>query len=137
MPMFPFGIMKGLSTRVREDVVIHTHPMPPEVAHVKTSIISDKDIRAFVGSKYSGMVMLDRGGAHLLARTRQIHSYYNAPAPDLVSRTMREVIAESGGSMDVMAETARQLGQYGLGYYYTPDLTQVSHDVEFWNLGVA
>lgn len=134
VPMFPFGIIKGMSPRIKEDVALHTHPMPPEVDHVRTSIISDKDLQVFTGSKYNAMVMLDRGGAHLLARTRPTYSYASAPEPNLVSSTMREVIAESGGSMDVMARLAHRLGQYGLGYFYTPELTQAGDSVEFQNL---
>lgn len=132
-PMLPFGA-RSMSPRVKRDVIIHTHPMPPEVDHVRTSIISDKDIHAFTNSKYNAMVMLDRGGAHLVARTRRSYSYDIEPKSDLVSSTMREVIAESGGSMDVMTRLASRLGQYGLAYFYTPELTQPGEVVELQNL---
>jgi hypothetical protein len=137
VPMFPFGILRGMSQRLKKDVVIHTHPMPPEVDHVRTSIISDKDIRCFVGSKYTGMVMLDRGGAHLMVRTGPSNQYDCVPGFNLVSSTMSEVINKGGGSMDVMTRFARQIGRYGLGYYYTPDLKQSGETVEFQNLKVA
>lgn len=136
VPMLPFGV-KSLSPRIKQDVVIHTHPMPPEVDHVRTSIISDKDIHAFTNSRYNAMVMLDRGGAHLVARTRQSDLYSGKPQEDLVSSTMRGVIAESGGSMDIMIKLASRLGQYGLGYFYTPELAQPGETVELQNLRVV
>ena len=137
IPMFPFGILKGMLLRIKEEVVIHTHPMPPDVDHVRTSVISDKDIRSFTTSRYAGLVMLDKGGAHLLTRTRPQYLDWDTPAPDIVSSTMRRVIAEAGGSTDVMTGVAEKLARYGLSYYYTPELMQTGRGVEFQNLKVA
>ncbi len=136
VPILPFGI-RSISPRIKASVAIHTHPMPPEVDHIQTSIISDKDIATFSRSRYKAMVMLDRGGAHLVARTCSGELYGSMPAPDLVSTTMREVIAESGISMDVMARLARRLGQYGLAYFYTPELRQNGETVELQNLNAV
>ena len=138
MMLFPLGVVRSvLSPRLREDVYIHTHPIPPALDHLRTNPISDADLRAFFPSRYQAMVMLDRGGAHLVARTRQSDLYGSTPEPDLGSSTMREVIAESGGSMDVMNRLASRLGQYGLAYFYTPELTQAGETVEFQNLRVV
>ena len=111
--------------------------MPPALDHLRTNPISDADLQAFSPSRYQAMLTLDRGGAHLLARTRPNYLDGNVPATDLVSSTMREVIAESGGSMDVMTRVAGELAQFGLGYYFTPDLIQQGESVEFKNLKVA
>ena len=134
VPMFPFGVIRSLlSPRMREDVYLHTHPMPPVLDHLKTNPISDKDLQAFSGSNYKAFVILDRGGAHLLARTSR-GSQPSLPAPELVGDITREVIAESGGSIDVMIKVARGIAQHGLGYYHTPILSQRSSVVEFQNL---
>lgn len=136
VPILPFGI-RSISPRIKASVAIHTHPMPPEVDHIQTSTISDKDIDTFSRSSYKAMVMLDRGGAHLVARICSGELYGSKPAPDLVSATMREVITESGSSMDVMTKLARRLGQYGLAYFYTPELTQNGETVELQNLSAV
>jgi hypothetical protein len=139
IPLFPFGVVRSLlSPRLKEDVYIHTHPISPALDHLRTNPISDADLHAFVPSRFQALVILDRGGAHLLARTSsQKFLTNNLPAPDLINEVTREAIAESGGSMDVMTKVARRIAQHGLGYYYTPDLSQQSDTVEFKNLRTA
>lgn len=134
LPALPFGV-KSLLPTIKELVVIHTHPMPPDLDHLRTTPISDRDIRAFTRTRYVAMVMLDRGGAHLLARTSSFFpDDERLLTSDIVDTATKEVIAESGGSMDVMTKVARRIANYGLGYFYTPDLSQQGAGVEFRNL---
>jgi hypothetical protein len=137
-PPLAFGLRSLFSASLKERVVVHTHAMPPKVDHLKTTVISDEDIRAFTMSQYNGLVMLDRGGAHLLARTTAFRENDKLADCDIVSRTVQEVVGESGGTMDVMNRVAAQLHPYGLGYYYVSTLIPVSdqetNSIELYNL---
>jgi hypothetical protein len=135
VPMLPFGL-KGLLPKVEKIAILHTHPMPPEINHVKTTVISDKDIYAFLHTGYRAMLMADRGGAHLLTRTSPSVIEVSL-SPNLVSKTISDVIRAGGGSMDVLERVARRLSQLGLGYFYTPDLSPKNGTVEFHNLVLA
>jgi hypothetical protein len=102
---------------------VHTHPMTAEDAHLKTTVPSGNDIRKFLGSTYSAMVVIDRGGAHLLIRTRELMQGEPLPSPDLIKNKIAEVKAKDGIVTDVQKALNAMLAQYGLRYYYTEELT--------------
>lgn len=137
VPSSPFGIIKGFAQRIKKETLVHTHPMGTELDHVRTSVISDEDIHQFIHSDYKVLVMLDRGGAHLLARTNAVRFSGVFPPPDLVDTAIHETLEDGGGSMDLLALVGARLSSFGLGYYYTPDLPQQGDTVEFQNLRVV
>lgn len=132
-PILPFGI-KGVLASIKKASVIHTHPMPPAIDHLRTTPISDKDIRAFLPSKYIAMVMADRGGIHMLARHRSTTILDYPPGASVVGDATEITINEGGGSIDVIRRVAHQLSLYGLTYLYTPELVQEQKTVGFQNM---
>jgi hypothetical protein len=135
-PIFPFGILRA--RQIKKAALVHTHPMPTSENHPRTMIFSDKDIGHFFGSDYSAMMMLDQGGAHLLAKKERFtHDMRDLLHPELVKTTILDVREGSRSMRDVLSRVAYQLWVHGVGYYYTPDLSQPNDTVEFQNLRQA
>jgi hypothetical protein len=120
IPFLPHGI-RSLDPTMKDIVVVHTHPMLSELDHLRTSIISDLDIHSFVASDYKSLVMIDRGGAHLLVR--------NSFSPDeeerllrrkIVKETTKKIKEQEGGTLEVMQSLDLELRNYGLRYFFTP-----------------
>jgi hypothetical protein len=133
-PLLPFGL-RSLSPALKEQVLVHTHPITPELEHLKTTVLTDKDVHILASHCYNGLVMLDRGGAHLLARSRgEDWGYDSLLNTEIVNDALKQVKAQSGGSMDVIALLAQQLHNHGLSYFHTPDLSQEGQSVEFMNM---
>ena len=97
---------------------IHTHPLVEESAHLKTSVPSGNDIRAFLNHSYSAMVVIDKGGSHLIVRTREKIDD-ELPSSDLVQRKIDEVAVKNGTVSDVQKQLNSMISQYGLEYFYT------------------
>ena len=133
VPMFPFGILRA--RQVKKAVLIHTHPMPTFDDRPRTRIFSDKDIGHFFGSDYLAMIMLDQGGAHLMAKQGRFNrNSWDLLDPKLVETTLLDVRKGSRSMRDVLSRVAYQLSMHGIGYYYTPDLSQSNDSVGFQNL---
>jgi hypothetical protein len=136
VPMFPFGVLQA--RKISKAVLVHTHPMPTSENHPRTRIFSDKDIGHFLGSDYSAMMMLDQGGAHLLAKKERFtRNARDLLHPKLVETTLLEIREGSRSMRDVLSRVAYQLWVHDVGYYYTPDLSQPKDTVEFQNLRQA
>lgn len=136
MPMFPFGTLRA--RQIKKAVLVHTHPMPTFEDHPRTRIFSDEDIGHFFGSDYLAMIMLDKGGAHLMAKKdRFSRNSWGQLHPKLVESTIINVSEGSRSMRDVLGRVAYQLSIHGVGYYYTPDLSQPNDTVEFQNLRQA
>jgi len=135
-PIYPFGFRRA--RQVKKATYIHTHPLPDTDNHPSTGTFSDRDIHYFVGSDYFAMIMLDRGGAHLLAKderfTRDRAEQLNQK---LVETTVYDVREGSKSMRDILKRVAYNLSIYGISYYYTPELLQASITVEFQNLRQA
>lgn len=117
-PHFPHGF-QSLSPLIKDMTVVHSHPMPPALAHLPTTILNDTDIRSFIASKYHALCAVDRGGAHLLVRTQR--PFLNrTPSRDLVKNLIAEAMKSNKGIKDVIVSVAQQLKQYGLAYLYSP-----------------
>jgi hypothetical protein len=135
-PIFPFGILRA--RQIKKAVLVHTHPMPISEDRPRTRIFSDKDIGHFFGSDYLAMIMLDQGGAHLMAKKERFtRNARDLLHPKLVETTLLEVREGSRSMRDVLSKVAYQLWVHGVGYYYTPDLLQPDDTVEFQNLRQA
>ena len=136
----------GLKTLImaEELVAIHTHPMGENLDHIPTMPFSDKDIHSFVNNTLRhAMVSIDRGGAHLMVRNsgypreaeRELNKSKLVHAVYTHTRDNRRPKQEGPGeTMQSMVLLARQLFQYGIGYFYTPDIQPRNGGVEFQNL---
>ena len=143
----------GLKSFTHDPVVsLHTHPLSGDEAHIKTSIPSGNDIRTFLSSMHSALVIVDRGGSHLLVRTREFHprnpesfesvlrkgskrrplqhaskpdwpDEEDLPPDDLMKKKIKEIAARGGVVADVQKELNGMIAQYGLRYFYTEQLT--------------
>lgn len=121
-PILAHGI-RSLHPGMKDLVLVHSHPMPTELDHLKTTPLSDTDIHAFINSNYKGLVMVDRGGAHLLVRTHDSYTDGELLKQKIVHEAIRSVNSENGSVMDVLKILSGKLTPYGLCYLYTPELT--------------
>nr|MBI5455504.1 hypothetical protein [Candidatus Levybacteria bacterium] len=112
--------LKGMFHHQVADV--HTHPLTEEDAHLKTTVPSGNDLRTFLSSAYSAMVAIDRGGAHLLIKSREIAEGKLPPA-DLVQKKIEEIAKKGGVVTDVQKHLNRMFSQYGVSYFYSENLT--------------
>lgn len=128
-PALPHGFRSLLPT-TKGLVYIHTHYMPPEISHVQTTAVSDTDINSFVNLSGKAMVMIDRGGVHVLAR--KLHDFGSKKTTGqikVVTQALQK--AKSGGNtaIDVVREVARSLEPFGIKYYYSEKLTPSSENL--------
>jgi hypothetical protein len=121
---FPRGIRSVFSRREKNLVSLHTHPMPPELNHVQTVPVSDKDINLFINSSFKAMVAIDRGGVHMLARNpySSISDQEEKPAYKIVEESLKTAKEKENTAISVMKEIAKKLKPLGIEYYYSPNL---------------
>ncbi len=133
VPRFPFGLLR--SRQIKKAALVYTHRVPNSEDYPPTTTFSDEDISQFFGSDYAAMLMLDKGGAHLIAKKERFaRDAWGMPHPKLVETTADDVLEGSRSMRDVLNRVAYQLSVHGVGYYYTPDLLQPNDSVEFQNL---
>lgn len=124
-PLLPHGI-RSLLPGTQNMAFIHTHPMPQDMDHVKTSLFSGTDIDGFKIPLFRTLLMLDGRGVHMLLRKKQNHT------PTVVGKTLVDTSFEEAKKRgEYHSETVRKimaerLTSYGIYYYYTPDLTPAS-----------
>lgn len=134
--LFPHGLSSWRYLNGMEDILmIHGHPMPSEVDHIKTTHHSKTDVKYFFDSNLWASIVLDRGGAHLLRRYSE--RYEGAiDAKKLVEQSYegkKRVI-------EVIAALGEGLSPYGIQYFYSPEINftdggiVVFTDVRFLNL---
>lgn len=125
-PLLPHGLRSLLPT-THDLVYIHTHYMPQEINHVKTTTVSDKDINSFINLPCKAMVMIDKGGVHMLTRKPYNFNASESEEPiNIVDEAIKK--AKSGGNtaMDVIREVAISLEPLGIKYYYSESLITTS-----------
>lgn len=126
-PYLPHGLKNQLRLRPKGVVFVHSHPMPEKINHIYTMHFSDLDIERFLLEKFNAFVAVDRGGAHLLVRTKNpyLASFVNKHTENvnIVSQTIDTVTKEKGTSLDIVKKLSAELPRrYGLAYYFTPSL---------------
>lgn len=130
-PFLPHGV-RSLFPGTRDIVVVHSHYMALESNHLRTTAFSDRDIHCFITSELNGLVMVDRGGVHLLINTGRSFRQEELMRKDIVKESVSKIKQRDGEVLDVIKDVANQLANYGLGYFYTPELTPDSRGyVEF------
>ena len=123
-PTLPHGL-RSLVPSTREIVYVHTHVMPPELDHVQTTPVSDLDINCFANISYNAMVMIDRGGVHMLTR-KPYTINKKGQSTNFASDTLKKAKANGNTVVDVLKDIARSLEPLGIKYYYSPSLVPFS-----------
>jgi len=119
-PLLPHGL-SSLNPSIVNITAVHSHALPNSLAHLPTTIISDADIQSFIPSKYHALCAVDRGGVHLLVRTRK-QLFEIMPDRNMIKNSIAEIAREDGGIKDVIIKAAKYLQQFGLAYLYTSQL---------------
>lgn len=129
-PSLPHGL-KSLWPFTKYIALVHTHPMPDTLNHLQTTLISDQDIRAFRESSFEVMVMVDRGGAHILLHTPMADLEKPLPKFSLSNAALDKTAKGENTSQEARKELANLLYPYGIRYYYSPALEAVNGHVQF------
>lgn len=129
-PVLPHGV-SSLWPFAKYITHVHSHPMPEALSHLQTTIVSDTDIRNFRNSSVKAMIIIDRGGAHLL-----LHDYFadfekELPQFNLSHSALNKIKDKGNTVMDAMKELARILNPYGIRYYYSPTLEPKNEHLQF------
>ncbi len=126
-PFLPHGI-KSLLPGLKDIAYVHTHPKPPELDHIQTTIFSEGDIRAYYDSLYPAMVMIDKGGVHILLRTFSADEERELPNYNLDKAAFREAGKGNFTAIEVIQELSKIIYPYGLRYYYSSTLESSPRD---------
>ncbi|HLC87684.1 MAG TPA: hypothetical protein VJG66_01350 [Patescibacteria group bacterium] len=116
--LFPHGLSSWRYINGMEDILmIHGHPMPSEVDHIKTTHHSITDVKYFFDSNLWASIVLDRGGAHLLRR-------YSQRFKETIDA--KKLVGQSYEGKERVIEVISALGEkmepYGIQYFYTPEI---------------
>lgn len=125
LPEFsPRGIRSVFSRKEKNLVSLHTHPMPPELDHIQTVPVSDKDVNLFINSVFKTVVTIDRGGIHMLAKTpySAVSNLQEEPTHEIAEKALKIASQKGNTAMEVMQEMAKKLRPLGIRYYYSPKL---------------
>ena len=131
----PFSqVLKSLVPGRSNLTFVHTHAMPPTVDHLRTTVFSDLDLQGLLETDYRALVMLDRGGAHLLVPVSKFARSRRSFDSGLVAKAVEKIKQKNGGTLDVVKDVAGTLAGQGFGYFYTPELCQTKGEtVTFYN----
>lgn len=118
-PLLPHGLKSALPT-TKDIVYIHTHYMPPELDHVKTTTVSDTDISNFLNLPGKAMVVIDRGGVHMLARQPYTANLRKDKIPgNIAENALKQAKKSSNTAQETMTIIAQKLMSFGIRYYFS------------------
>jgi hypothetical protein len=121
-PFLPHGL-KSLYPRVKDEVLVHTHPIPTEIDHLPTTAMSAEDILAYANSTYNAVVMIDKGGVHMLTGRGPYHEIEKLHVNTIISDAFKVSKSNTNTIAEVRIEIAKALVPYGIRYYFSPDMT--------------
>lgn len=101
--------------------IVHSHPKPAALDHVETTLVSMGDINSFINSSSKSLVMLDKGGVHLLIRQGLIFRDESTDVREEFKDVFRGFSNKT--SADVRKETAKILSRWGIKYFFSNTLT--------------
>jgi hypothetical protein len=119
-PFLPHGLRSLLPFMI-DKVLVHTHPIPAEIGHLPTTVMSAADINAYVNSTYNALVMIDEGGVHILTGRDPYDSVDAINASQIVSDAFEVSKNNTNTIAEVRTKIAQGLVQFGVRYYFTPD----------------
>lgn len=125
-PLFPHGF-KSLLPGVKDLAYVHTHPKPEDtLGHLKTTLLSDGDIRSFDNSVYPALVMIDPGGVHILLRTPN-YSSSTLPNYNLHEEALKRAKEGNNTTAAAMTAQAHILAPVGIRYYFTSSMNNTNN----------
>lgn len=115
--------LKGFRKFLQANVVeVHTHSLLDEEAKFSTSVPSSKDLRRIMTDTAAGsMLVLDKGGAHLIMKTGEPKTD-QLPPKDFVKKLVDQ-IAPNGTVAQLQRLISTGIAEYGLSYFYHAGLT--------------
>lgn len=127
-PFLPHGL-RSLHPRMKDLVLVHTHPIPNDVAHLPTTAMSATDIIAYANSTYNALVMIDKGGVHILTGRDPYREIGEADAHRIEAGALRVSEKNTNTIAEVRKEIAKKLVPFGIRYYFSPDKTPTTDGV--------
>ncbi len=121
-PFLPHGL-KSLSPFVKDLVLVHTHPIPTEISHLPTTVMSGADINVYVTGPYNALVMIDKGGVHMLTGRNPYRPTVEINESKIISEALEVTKNSTNKSAEFRAEIAKRLAPFGIKYYFSPDIT--------------
>lgn len=113
-PELPHGL-KSLLPQVKNFAFVHSHPKPKELEHLRTTLPSDQDIQSFINLAYKVLVMVDRGGIHMITGDPLL---YNESPNNLATQALAKTAQSQNTVSEAMEFLAHSLRLYGLKYFY-------------------
>ncbi|MCR4306171.1 MAG: hypothetical protein NUV73_03750 [Candidatus Daviesbacteria bacterium] len=121
-PFLPQGLLSFLPW-TRNLAYVHSHQKPAVLSHLKTTLLSDKDVRTYHDSTYPAEVMIDPGGVHVLLRTSNLASGQSLPDFNLHEAALGRAKKGNNTVLEAMSALGDLLASSGIRYYYSPQLT--------------
>ncbi len=118
LPFLPHGL-KSLDPRLKNIALIHTHPTPDEIDHLQTTVMSAADILAYVQNTYNALIMIDKGGVHMLTGKDPLQIIDEITADKIVDDAFSVARDNSNTIAEVRGEIAKALKKLGIRYYFS------------------
>ncbi|GIW61747.1 MAG: hypothetical protein KatS3mg089_0599 [Patescibacteria group bacterium] len=122
LPFLPHGF-KSLDPRIRNLALIHTHPTSDDINHLPTTVISEADILAYAQNSYNALVMIDKGGVHMLTGKDPLQIIDARIAHKIVEDAFKIVRSNSNTVVQLREVIAKSLKHFGIRYYFSADKT--------------
>lgn len=123
-PIFPQGVLKGLFGRVRDIVSVHTHPETEDSKHLPTTTFSADDVYIYLDRGYRTVIMLDKGGAHMLIGINPYINRKQINPAEIINEAFEKAEKNTETIAEVMVEIAKSLVPFGIKYYFTSSIKQ-------------
>ncbi len=121
-PFLPHGL-KSLDPRIKDLALVHTHPTPVDVNHIPTTVMSEADILAYAQNSYNALVMIDKGGVHMLTGKDPLQIIDERIAHKIVDDAFNIARSNSNTVVELRGEIAKALKHFGIRYYFSSDKT--------------
>lgn len=122
LPFLPHGF-KSLDPCIKNLAPIHTHPISEDLGHLQTTVISAADILAYTQNAYNALVMIDKGGVHMLTGKDPLQILDARIVQKIVDYSFNTASSNSNTVAQVRGEIAKALHLFGIRYYFSSDKT--------------
>lgn len=136
IPLLSHGI-RSLDPRLTDIVLIHTHPMTPEIDHLPTTAMAEGDIDTYIHSRFKIFLALDRGGIHMLRGMRLKQNRDDINPLAICNKASETNEAHSNTVAEFREHVAKALEPFGIQYYFSPNITPLPNEfITFTNAAV-